>query len=295
MIPTTHSAVVLTMPITREMTLIDDFGRDQRRQGLLDSTIATRGVQLRCFAAAMAPRSLLDATTPDVQLFLDGRRLGAAKSRYGWLSNLGAFYRWAMLEDLIEEDPTARIRRPKLRPGLPRPISDADLELAIGHAGERMSAWLHLGAYAGLRCGEIAGLTRESLLDSYGLLHIVGKGRKERLIPLHPLVDSALRRWGIPRSGPVFPNPTTGRPLAASYVSRVGSVFFGDLGIDATMHQLRHWFGTHIQQISKDIRVTQELMGHASPNSSAIYTWFDQSDGRAAVAQLQLPGAADAA
>jgi integrase/recombinase XerC len=284
----TYLAPVVHLPIIRSMALIDDFGRDQRRRGLLESTISTRAMQLRCFARAVTPRTLLTATTNDVQDFLDGRRIGP-RTRYLWLSNLGMFYEWAVFEEILQLDPTSKIRRPKLRQGLPRPIADEDLARAIANANPRMSAWLHLGAFSGLRCAEIGGLTRESLLDSYGLMHIIGKGRKERMVPLHPLVDQALRRWELPRSGPVFPNPNTGRSLTATYVSRCGNVYFDDLRIDATMHQLRHWFGTHIQQIIRDIRVTQELLGHSSTATAALYAAFDQRDGRDAVARLCLP------
>lgn len=259
---------------------------DQERRGLASSTIYRRTSDLRSFNRWLAPRSILEATEEDVQTFLDAKRLGV-RTRYCWLSNLHSFYVFEVRRRKVKVDPTAEIIRPKLPRNLPRPIAESDLTYALEAAGVVMRCWLVLGAYAGLRCSEIARLTRSDVLDADGLLRIVGKGNVERLIPIHPEVMRALQVAGMPRSGHLFRRPRGGR-FPDAMVSREIAVFFDGLDIDATAHQLRHYFGTNIYRACKDLRVTQELLGHASPTTTAIYTAFSRKDAAAAVLTLGI-------
>lgn len=267
------------------MNLIQQFSAHQRRRNLAAGTITRRRYCLDDLARHVAPKSLTDVTADDIDQLLDTKNL-SARTRYAWLSHLHAFYVWAIRHGHADHDPTATIDRPRLDRGLPRPIADDDLALALRSADLMMSAWVALGAYAGLRCAEIAGLTRENVLEGEGLLRVLGKGRKERMIPLHPLVLSRLRAHGLPRTGPVFVNGE-GRPFSPARVSRMIAVYFDDLGIEATAHQLRHWFGSRSYRECADIRVVQELLGHSSPTTTAIYTAF--SPGRASAAVASLP------
>lgn len=272
--------------------LIADFVRDQRRRGLLESTITRRRTDLTAFAREHG--DLGRVTTEDVHTFLDARRGRdggplTARSRHLWLSNLHAFYGWAVRTGRLERDPTADIDRPKLRRTLPRPIGDDDLAVAVMMAEPLMRCWVLLGALAGLRCAEIAGLERDDVLEGQGLLRIVGKGQRERMVPLHPDVLDALRVCGMPTRGAVF-RRRSGGPWPAYAVSQAISRYLRDLGIDATAHQLRHWFGTNAYRVSRDIRVVQELLGHSSPVTTAGYTAFAQEAGSAVVEALRLPG-----
>lgn len=151
-----------------------------------------------------------------------------------------------------------------------------------------LRAMLSLGAYQGLRCQEIAGLSREDILDTRDPAVIVvvkGKGGYQRVLPLHPEVLSALRALPMPRSGPVFLMTMGGHHTPVT-VSTAMRQYFADLGIGATGHQLRHWFGTNIYAHSKDIRLTQELLGHQSPNTTAIYVAWAAIDAAPAVESL---------
>lgn len=245
------------------------------------------------WARWLAPTSILEATESDVQEFLDGRRLGA-RGRYVWLSHLHCFYAFAMKQGLAEKDPTALIDRPRLRKLVPRPISDADLVHAIRLAVPQMRAWLILAAFAGLRCAEIAGLERDCVSDSEKVptLRILGKGQKTRIVQAHPLVVDALRRSGLPRTGLVFRTPT-GLPFTPAQVSRVISVYLHSIGIEATAHQLRHWFGSRVYASSgEDILITQYLLGHESVTTTAGYTAFSQVRAGDAVFSLALEGLA---
>jgi integrase/recombinase XerC len=252
--------------------------------------------RLRSFARSLDARSVLEATRQDVERYIDGRR-GRAESKaissrttYQILTTLHSFYLWAIMEELTTNDPTARIRRPKMRRTLPRPIRDDDLALALGQASPEMKAMLLLAAYAGLRCQEIAGLECQDVFDTAPpkLRIVQGKGGHERVVPLHPEVLDALTRV-MPRAGPIF-RRGWGNGYSPPRVSKEIGQYFAGLGIDATAHQLRHWFGTNVYAASHDIRLTQELMGHVSPNTTAGYVAWAVQDAAETVAGLHVGG-----
>src|SRR5690606_18513249 len=114
------------------------------------------------------------------------------------------------------------------------------------------------------------------------LLLIRGKGGKERIVPMHPLVEAEMRTRCVKRSGPVFVHESGGR-FKPEWISRRGSRYLSDLGINETLHSLRHWFGSRTYQECQDIRVVQELMGHANPVTTAGYTAFSPKVARRAV------------
>lgn len=269
-------------------SLIGLHVRHMRRRGLADGTIDKRRSRLSRFDAAAG---LATAEPEDVEVFLDNRRGRdgrlSKKARYGWISDLHQFYRWAIDHGHLDQDPTRRVIRPKVQPGLPRPISTGDLMTALDMAEPTMRSWLSLMAFGGLRCAEVASLDVDGLLWEDSLIRVVGKFDKPRLVPMHDEVARTLRAVSIPSRGRVFRRPRGG-PYPAAQVSREVSLYFESLGIGATAHQLRHWFGTHVQRIVKDLRVTQELMGHANPATTAIYAKWSQQEGRRAVDALSL-------
>ncbi|MDZ7732187.1 MAG: tyrosine-type recombinase/integrase [Acidimicrobiia bacterium] len=262
--------------------LLRGFTRDMERRALRPATIRRRRDILRTVHHELGHP--LEVATEAIQQLLDRRSL-APRTRYTWISHLHAFYGWAIAQGHTAVDPTARIMRPKLDRLLPRPISDQDLALALEQAPHQMHAWIVLMAYAGLRCSEVAGLARTDILDAHRMLRVLGKGRRERMVPMHPLVVDTLARYPMARTGPVFRRPG-GSSWPAPKVSRRTNVFLDELGIDATAHQFRHWFGTMVQAEGGDLRVTQELLGHANPGTTAGYAAFSFVRGVEAVSGL---------
>lgn len=262
---------------------------DQRRRGLQESTIGVRNSLLRHFSRWMGERGLLAATTDDIELFLDSRKV-SARTRAGYLSSLRVFYSWATLTERIARDPSLPIIRPRVRPGLPRPINDSDLDLALRLSSGLLRVIIALGAYEGMRCIEIARLTREDVLDERDPPVVIarGKGDKPRPIPLHDKVWEALRLLPMPRSGAILSSPD-GRPYQPWEISHIGNDFLHGLGIEATMHQLRHWFGTAIYRTSgKDLLLARDLMGHASVETTRIYAAYDRNGAVDAVSALEV-------
>lgn len=261
------------------------FERAQRRRGLRSRTVLERTRVLYRF---MATRLLVTASTDDIEEWLDAQRI-SIRSRAAYLSHLHAFYAWMVVAGHRADDPTTRIPKPRLPRKLPRPIADADLEVALTMADARMRAWLSLACYEGLRCMEIAGLLREDVLDRRvpPMLRVMdGKGGKQALVPLHPKVVEALYDYGLPESGPVFVS-ARGRAFAAATVSGYVAAYLHGLGLHDTAHRLRDWFGTAVYRDTHDLRLTQEMMRHSDPSSTAGYVAYDAESAVAAVTQLR--------
>lgn len=266
------------------------FDVEQRRRGLRPSSISARHYVVTRFLRWIAPRSADEATQDDVQAYLDSRRL-APRSRYTNISHLHAFYVWGMNAELLAHDPTARIVRPRLRQGLPRPIADADLMMAFEAADARMRSWLCLAAYEGLRCQEIAGIERQDVLDTQSpplLIVSHGKGGQQRVLPLNAETELALRSYGMPRAGRLY-LLDNGRPITPTRVSQLINRFLHGLGIDSTAHTLRHWFGTRVYaDTGHDLLATQQFLGHASPVTTSVYARFSFGEAAHAVRGLSV-------
>jgi integrase/recombinase XerC len=267
--------------------LIERHHVDQVRRGLLPNSIDKRDRAVTVFAGSLDGRSLLEATRDDVEQFLDRRKIGP-RTRYSWLTHLHNFYAWTIWDELGATDPTAKIRRPRLPRALPRPAVTDELRLAVEQADPMRRCWVLLAAYQGLRCQEIAGIRREDILEEEGYLRVVhGKGAKERLLPLHPDVMAALRTLPLPRIGWLFTRPRGG-PFPAAQLGQEFNRFLRDAGVTGSAHTLRHWFGSTTYANTRDLRTVQELLGHASPQTTAIYTVFDLEAAGAAVRSLSM-------
>ena len=269
--------------------MIDEYLQHLRRRGLAAGTLTKRRNRLHLFDGRVG---LAKATPEAIEAFLDSRRgrdgQGLSdKSRYDWVSDLASFYRWAIDWGHIDADPTVRVARPRQHRRLPRPIPTADLVLALEMATPIMRTWLTLAAFAGLRVSEIAGLEVDGLLWEDAKLRVLGKGSKERLVPMHPEVARMLQSTSRPSRGRVFRRPRGG-PYPAAQVSREISLFLSDLGIPATAHMLRHWFGTQLYRQCRDLRLVQEMMGHESIQTTAIYVDWVRDEAYAAVASLSV-------
>lgn len=263
------------------------FIRDHRRRNLSQKTIANRSNVLNLFDTWLG-RDILTATTEEIELWLD--RISNPRTRISYLDAFRSFYSFAIRTGLAAEDPVCDIIRPRTGRLLPRPISTEDLDHALRLAPPKMRAWLALAAFEGFRCNEIAHLCREDIHDSGSMPMIVvrqGKGDKDRMLPLNAIAEAALRSYGLPRTGFVFMTNRDG-PFKPASVSGMISAYLTSVGVIATAHQLRHYFGSTLYALTKDIRVTQEMLGHSSPKTTAIYVSYDASLAFDAVRSMDL-------
>lgn len=187
-------------------------------------------------------------------------------------------------------DSVPRLQGPRVRKGLPRPVSPAEaVALADDVAGEAAEPWLAARDWAillllygaGLRIGEALGLTG-AVLPLGQVLRVTGKRDKTRMVPLIAPVREAIDRHAAlcphPLSGdrPLFPG-ARGGPLNPAIVRRSVRAARARLGLGerTTPHALRHSFATHLLAGGADLRSLQELLGHASLSSTQIYTSVD--------------------
>lgn len=269
------------------MTDLESFIRHQERRGLSWQTIRNRTFALDAFTRWLG-RDILTAEREEIETFLDSRNLGT-RSRYWWISTISCYFRWAITEELAEVDPTVRIARPRMRKLTPRPMDEVrELAPALARAEPEMRAWLLLASYQGMRCQEIAGMERGDVLEDRDppvIVVVCGKGDKERVLPLHPEVAAALQALDLPTSGPLW-RDRFGRPLTASSLSKRVNRYLRRVGVKATAHQGRHYFATRVYALSKDLRMTQELLGHSDPATTAIYAAWDQRGAAAVVNRI---------
>jgi integrase/recombinase XerC len=249
------------------------------------------GFQVGHLGGEVTPARLAKLTPADIRAFISSRRsegLGAGGVQRA-LAAVRSFYKFLAREGILENAAPRAIRTPRVRRSLPRPLAVADADRVLTEAGEHTVEWL--GARnaalltllygAGLRISEALGLKRGDV-PLGATLTVVGKGRKERSIPVLPLVASALADYAQqipftgPPSSPLFLS-RRGKPMSPREAQALMQNLRGRLGLaeKATPHALRHSFATHILQGGGDLRSVQELLGHASLSTTQIYTAMD--------------------
>lgn len=229
----------------------------------------------------------LEASAEDLTAFVS--RPMTPESRATEISHLRSFYQWAHGRKLIDDNPAEHLLRPRLQRRLPRPMEPGDLVAAIAAAPEPVRLWIHLAAFAGLRCIEIARLRRDEILDRYDppvLIVLDGKGGKQRVVPLARELIAAVHSAGIPPGGWIAARADGAGPYEASRVSQLGNRHLRACGIGATMHQARHLFGTEMYRRTQDLRIVQELLGHSSPATTAGYAAWSPAAAAEAVEDL---------
>lgn len=255
----------------RHAQIVNEYERHVLRLGYAPGTIEQRVARLR--ALGVNPD---EATPADVLASLPSG--GKASTKRVYLGALRAAYRDLRILGLTDNDPTVGVRLPSSGRTLPRPLTDEQVETLLAQTG-RERDWTVLGCYAGLRASDVAGLYGEDLLTTRSgfALQLHGKGNVEATVPAHDLVLDVMRRH--PARGPLW-------RMRPDSVSHRWAVWAADLGVDATFHQCRHWFGTNVYRNSGDILVTRDLLRHSSVATTQIYAAVEPEKSYLAVAGL---------
>ena len=203
-------------------------------------------------------------------------------------ASIRGLYRFAFGDGLIERDVAAHIDLPRQPRLLPETLTVAEVEGLLEAAPDlRARALLELLYAAGLRVSEALGLDREDLSTDGGFVRVIGKGDKERLVPVGDIALDWLDRWlteGRPallaihhvepvRGGPLFLGDRGGR-LARQQAFAIVKAAARGAGLPdrVSPHTLRHSFATHLLEGGADLRIVQELLGHASISTTQLYT-----------------------
>ena len=209
------------------------------------------------------------------------------------ISGLRSFYKYSLIENITQKDPTSLLQTPKLKRSLPDVLSFEEIEQIIAQIdlskpeGERNKAILETMYSCGLRVSEIVNLRISGLYTDAGFIRVTGKGDKERLVPIG---DAAIRQISIYRKNirlhlPVKPGNDDilflnrrGTKLSRVMIFMILKDLVMKAGIKKNIspHTFRHSFATHLVEGGADLRAVQEMLGHESITTTEIYTHLDR-------------------
>jgi len=260
--------------------------------GLSDNTVQAYRQDLESFAKWLAQfdTDLAAATRADI-LKYQGVRLAQGRkvrSEARLLSSLRRFYRYLCREDIRETDPTTQIESPRIGKPLPSSLTEQEVEDLLAQPdinkalGVRDRTMLEVLYATGLRVSELVTLRFEQVNMRQGLVRCIGKGNKERLVPLGEIALDWLQQYLLEArpmlleghiSEDLFPT-RRGKAMSRQafwyLIKRYAKQ--ADISKDLSPHTLRHAFATHLLNHGADLRVVQLLLGHSDLSTTQIYT-----------------------
>lgn len=281
-----------------ELDLIDRFVNSLwLEQGLSENTQSAYRADLRLLAGWLARERrgrLVAATARDLWAFVGGQAGEgvSARTTARRLASIRRFYRYLLREGLVPADPALELKAPRMPSTLPHTLSERDV-LALLQApdtttprGLRDRAMLELLYATGLRVSELVGLRLDQLNLRLGAVRVVGKGGKERLVPIGEDARDWLERYLKEvradllrgrRLDTVFPTPRRASMTRQAFwalIRRYAAV--AGISTEISPHQLRHAFATHLLAHGADLRAVQMLLGHQNVTTTQIYTHVER-------------------
>ncbi len=264
-------------------------------QGLSDNTLSSYRSDLTFFAKWLISndKQVKEVGWQDLLSFLDHFEKASPRSRARRLTSLRRFYRFLIREELVEDDPTRRLKTPRAGRSLPKTLSEDEVEALLTAPniektlGLRDKAMIELLYATGLRVSELVNLTMQEINLNQGVVRITGKGDKERIVPvgeeavhwLESYLEEArsdLLKGQV--SDALFP-ARQGKPIGRHAFWHRIKQHTTTAGIDKSIspHTLRHAFATHLLNHGADLRVVQMLLGHRDISTTQIYTHVAQA------------------
>ena len=262
--------------------------------GLSKNTLAAYRRDLSLYAAWLAEeaegqRSLDQTLEPDLNGYFSARHsVTKATSANRRLTVFKRYFRWALRERFITADPTMKLQSARQALRVPKVMSQAQVEALLAAPdddnplGQRDRAMLELMYASGLRVSELVGLKTFHLSLNEGVLRVMGKGNKERLVPFGQLAREAIVRYIKDGRPDILKDQQTDDLFVTSHGHGMSRVMFWMLvkkyaivaGITSPLspHTLRHAFATHLLNHGADLRAVQMLLGHADISTTTIYT-----------------------
>ncbi len=281
-----------SLPFDRQSPVIEQFlDAIWAERGLSANTLESYRYDLQTFATFLQTEQLLlNAGREQILDFL-ASQLKSGKSPRSlsrYLSGLRQFYRWLLREGRRKDDPCALIENPKIGRGLPKALSEAQVEALLKAPdtttplGLRDQAMLELMYATGLRVSELVDLEVSGLNLNQGVVRVVGKGNKERLVPLGEEAEHCLKQYlrdarpqllaGVSCPHLFVTNRKAGLTRQAFWYAIRRHAVQAGIGGAISPHMLRHSFATHLLNHGADLRVVQLLLGHSDLSTTQIYT-----------------------
>jgi integrase/recombinase XerD len=260
--------------------------------GLSGNTVAAYRRDLMLFSEWLTAteRDLLNVTQFDIQSYQRTRlKLGRkVRSEARLLSTLRRFYRYLIREEVIDVDPTAQLESPRLGKPIPDSLTEYEVETLLAQPdveeplGLRDRTMLELLYATGLRVSELVSLKYEQLNQRQGLIRCVGKGNKERLVPVGEVALDWIERYLIDSRPGLLEGQVTddlfptrrGKAMTRQSFWYIIKRYAKQAQIEKHIspHTLRHAFATHLLNHGADLRVVQLLLGHEDLSTTQIYT-----------------------
>ena len=274
------------------MYLLKDY-KDYLRieRAMSQNTVASYCSDVEKFLAAYPDKREESLDAEDINAYVSSLQ-NSRRSQARLLSSLRSFFCWMVLEGLISDNPCDMVDMPKLGRYLPDVLSEDEVFAIIDSVdlsswqGLRDRAILEVLYGCGIRVSEAVGLKVSGLYFNDGFIRVVGKGNKERLVPLNDMARAALEAYLDVRPMPadaesgdlVFLN-RFGRSLSRQSMFKMIKVqaLLADVRKEISPHTFRHSFATHLVEHGADLRVVQEMLGHESITTTEIYTHIDSS------------------
>jgi len=276
-------------------TALAEYDRDLRARGSAERTRRAYGVDLAGFLEWAKPQGLGpgDVRHRDVRRYAAGlSSAGAAAATVARkLASIRGLYGFLVRTERAGQNPAELVSSPKRSQKLPHVLSSEQMRTLLEGISARTPlelrdrAMLELAYSCGLRCEEIVNLDAGSVDFESEQVRVLGKGSKERILPVGEPAQRALRRYldrgrralaGDPREQALFLSKS-GRRLSNSDVTRRLGLWTREAALAAGVspHALRHSFATHLLEGGADLRTIQELLGHASISTTQVYTRVD--------------------
>lgn len=273
--------------------IIEDYNYHLRMERAMShNTVASYCSDVEKFMDCLSEKDPLQASADDIADYLKSRSDVSRRSQARILSSLRSFFGWLALEGVIDDNPCDKVDSPKLGRYLPDVLS-VDEVVAIMDSVD-LSSWQGLRDRAilevlygcGLRVSEAVGLKISGLYPAEGFVRIMGKGDKERIVPMGEMASDALQAYLAVR-----PEPASSSADDVVFINRFGkslsrvSMFkmvrsqalAAGVRKDISPHSFRHSFATHLIENGADLRMVQEMLGHESVATTEIYTHVDSS------------------
>ena len=271
-------------------------------RGMSPNTVASYSSDIEKFLSSFEEKSISEISSEDITRHLSGvnKKGLSGRSQARLMSALKSFFKWTVLEGERKDNPCDKIDSPKLGRYLPSVLSIEEVEAILDSidlkspTGPRDRAILEVLYGCGLRVSEAAGLLISRVWLDEGFVSIVGKGDKERLVPLGEVAADCIKNYleGGTRAIPASPEyedylflSKLGRPLSRVSIFNLvkNQAMAAGIQKEISPHTFRHSFATHLIENGAALRIVQEMLGHESILTTEIYTHVETSMWQSAI------------
>ena len=272
-------------------------------RGLSPNSVAAYEQDLQRLTSYMEQHNIdvVKATYEDLQTFVfeTFKSINSVRTQARLVAGIHSFYRFLLYHNYIQQDPSELLETPKKEHHLPDVLTLDEIDSMIAQLdmskpeSHRNRAIIEMLYGSGLRVSELVNLRLSDIYRQEGFMRIIGKGSKQRLVPISPVADQWLQYWLEDRSkldikpeysDIVFLN-RYGRQLTRAMIFTIIKTLAkqADIHKNISPHTLRHSFATHLLQNGADLRIIQQLLGHEDITTTEIYTHIEIQDLREAI------------